>query len=619
MKKCTKCNLSFEDDKKFCRKCGTELETSSTNSPKELVKKEVYQDRLKTDPLNIELLHEYTLFLFDNSFFDETTTHSLKILEINKTDILAKELLFKSYLKLKLFNDASIILEQLLVESPNEIKYLEFQANILKELSNFDKAIESYDKILNLQPRNTLILNAKALTLIENNKIEEASAIFYNIFIENQDDKLTSVYVGIYFTLKGDYETAKNILTPILSEKELAISKIHKNRGLLYLYICLCNLNIELTEIKKWLSLIDFKVLSTKFPNIDERKLAQNTLHVINNELNSIDNSDNTKSKKEILIGFNFDTSRFYFTEDSNPILAEILYNIATKQADFKLYTESINFLRKAVEYCPNENKYKEKYDEIKKQLDITLGKSKKKVITIILSSLIGILIIVASIYLFNYFKEESEWKNVKKINTVTSFQNYLNVHLNSKYTNECKLLQEEAIWNEAKTTNTYDSYRKYILLYPSGKHINDKQYTKFKYIEDFIKMLKWDAKNIEQHNVLNIPQLNTIELAKYISVNGVNFVDYASKIDKKIMKAQIINELENRKGFCFGYLSDMSWYYSQPEKYKTAFDESKNGNKEKIYVMITGPQLETYYELIFEKIKEDYFLTDCSYFVTGD
>ena len=69
MKTCTKCNLSFDDDKKFCPKCGAPLTIIYQIEQKEVAKKSVFEDRLKNDPLNIEILHEYAQFLFNNMIF----------------------------------------------------------------------------------------------------------------------------------------------------------------------------------------------------------------------------------------------------------------------------------------------------------------------------------------------------------------------------------------------------------------------------------------------------------------------------------------------------------------------------------------------------------------------
>jgi len=95
MKTCLKCNLSYDNDKNFCKKCGSPLVTEYNIGPKEVAKKSVYEDRLKIEPLNLELLHEYAQFLFNNLLFKEAINVELKILAIKEGDVIAKELLFK--------------------------------------------------------------------------------------------------------------------------------------------------------------------------------------------------------------------------------------------------------------------------------------------------------------------------------------------------------------------------------------------------------------------------------------------------------------------------------------------------------------------------------------------
>jgi predicted amidophosphoribosyltransferase len=94
---CPKCNSSYTDDKKFCKKCGIPLISEYCIEPKELAKKTVFEDRLKIDPLNLEILHEYAQFLFNNSLSIEAIVVLLKILTLNEKDGMAKDMLFKSY------------------------------------------------------------------------------------------------------------------------------------------------------------------------------------------------------------------------------------------------------------------------------------------------------------------------------------------------------------------------------------------------------------------------------------------------------------------------------------------------------------------------------------------
>jgi len=52
MKTCPNCKASYqEDDKKFCKKCGTELTTVYSIPAQEMAKKTVFEDRLTADPL----------------------------------------------------------------------------------------------------------------------------------------------------------------------------------------------------------------------------------------------------------------------------------------------------------------------------------------------------------------------------------------------------------------------------------------------------------------------------------------------------------------------------------------------------------------------------------------
>jgi hypothetical protein len=81
MKTCPKCRINYPEDKKFCKKDGTPLtegfETGGYElDPKDVAQKSVFEDRLKADPLNVSILHEYAQFLFNKKIYQE----SIKIL-----------------------------------------------------------------------------------------------------------------------------------------------------------------------------------------------------------------------------------------------------------------------------------------------------------------------------------------------------------------------------------------------------------------------------------------------------------------------------------------------------------------------------------------------------------
>ena len=130
MKTCKDCNLSYADDKKFCKKCGKPLTTEYQIDPKDIAKKTVFEDRIKTDPLNVGLLQEYAQFLFNTQLFKETITVSLKILVLSENDRIANELLYKSYSKLNMLKEALEFGKQLLSENPTDILLLQELAQL---------------------------------------------------------------------------------------------------------------------------------------------------------------------------------------------------------------------------------------------------------------------------------------------------------------------------------------------------------------------------------------------------------------------------------------------------------------------------------------------------------
>ena len=61
MKTCKECGIEYDDYKKFCKKCGSALTEKKKIETMETVKKLVFEERLKADPLNLEILKEFSL------------------------------------------------------------------------------------------------------------------------------------------------------------------------------------------------------------------------------------------------------------------------------------------------------------------------------------------------------------------------------------------------------------------------------------------------------------------------------------------------------------------------------------------------------------------------------
>lgn len=476
MKTCTKCNSSYEDDKKFCKKCGIPLTIEYNINPKEIAKKQVYEDRLKADPLNEEILQEYSQFLFNNLLLKESISVLLKILAINESNYFAKELLLKSYNKLKMAKEAVEIGELLLKEKPEDIALLEELAKTSNEIGDINKAIDYYNKIIKIQPANTNVLNEIALIFLEKNDIEKAIEVFTNLYEKGKDDRIVKIYTGIGKALKADYATAINLLSDDYSVKADSLYDLDNIRSFLHLAFSLCQTNANINEVNKWFNLINIELLKENYHILDENALAKTVSYILTKNIDTISKTSNVSSASyliENLIKDYLISTEFYFTQNTNPIIANLWYILACKQEDLKLYSIALNTCKKAVYLIPEENKYKGKITELNKIITTQSQKSKRKTIIAIVSIIAIIVIIIISFFLYLNYKEKSTWEKAKETNTFASYQSYINEYPDGKFITDSKPLLEEALWKETFAGNTKQQYDNYLSLYPNGKYSN--------------------------------------------------------------------------------------------------------------------------------------------------
>lgn len=517
MKRCNNCNLSFDDNKMFCKKCGKPLISEYQIDPIEAAKKTVLEDKIKADPLNLELLHEYAQFLYSSLIFKDAITVSLKLLAINEKDSLANELLFKSYLKLNMLKEASEFGKLLLLERPTDIFILQELAEISGKLGNAYKETEYYTQILSLQPTNTSALLNKAHNLLEENQLEKAIDIFSNLYIAGQNDRITTIYAGINEALKANYKAAIKLLSPILIDNEHTNQNdINSNRGVLYFVYCLCQSSARMLEIEQWAARINQQNLKQNYHVLDEQTNVKILEFVVNQSLSEIIPSKNAHCQF-LKITENY-LDNVHFTTFSNSNIAELWYAVGNKQAESKIFSDAADSFQKACDLMPNEPKYKEKFNEITTLFETEIRKRKRKRNFIITTSIAAVIIVVVSIFAYRSFEEKSAFELAKKLNTASSYQTYLDKYSKGKYLFDALQLKEEASWNLAKTLNTAEGYNDFILNYANSKHYQEantlkedavwkvskstKDYSNYlqKYpAGKYIKYIKYDIPDIER------------------------------------------------------------------------------------------------------------------------
>ena len=480
MKICKKCNIEYSDDKKFCKLCGSPLSQDYNIDPKKLAKKSVYEDRLKTDPLNIEILHEYAQFLFNNQLFQNSVSTLLKILAINESDEFAKELLYSSYLKLKMYREAQEIGELLLEDRSTDLSFIEGLAANSLQLGNRDKAYEYYEAILKLDPANPKALYHKAIGLLEKNEIENAINILNQKYEEGNRDRIVSIYAGIDKYFSDDYDKAIEILTSCFLDNDTTLSDVHSQRGLIYLIYCLCKSKHQIDKIDEWFSLLDFHSIKRFQLSTDSIMLAKATDEVITIYLEPLQNLTSYKIHYSINLYLNKPT--IYCTEASSSYIAKIWYKIADIQESMGLLKDAQISFKKATELNPDNTDYIKRLNEIIALGAILEKQQKRKVFTIATSLILLVILIVISVNLYNRHKENKLWKTAQQQNTFVSYQRYLRQYPENRFSAQAIQLQEDALWQEAKQENTIESYDEYLKKYEynDGKYISEaKEYKK--------------------------------------------------------------------------------------------------------------------------------------------
>jgi hypothetical protein len=474
MKTCKKCNITYDDDKKFCKKCGSPLETEFKIESKEDAKKLIFEEKLKADPLNVDLLCEYVQFLFNNSMLKDSIPVALKLLAINENDTLTKEILFNTYLKLEMFEKATKIGDELLKEKPNDITLLEKIGNINEKEKKFSEALEIYNSVLAIQPSNSEVLFRKAVVLAKTNQILEALPIFAVLKAEGNEDKLVTIYAGIDRAINGEYKSAIDIFTSVLSTKK-SYQGIHYNRGLLYQTYSLSQSNLSFENINIWFSMIDLTILNDNHNNLDEEILAKTVSLIVNYILISWQVDE--KFEKDLPANIIHKTD-FYFTGQTKEIIAETWYNIASNQIKIGYYEDAKESLTEATQLMPGVNKYDEELINIISLINKYKRKKNRNATIILISLAIIIIVGIFSVFAYKKYKDNKSWEMAQAQNNPSSVHEYLSKYPNGHHRDKAKELYEKLYedlkWEETKSLNTLDAVNDYLKQFPNGKHITD-------------------------------------------------------------------------------------------------------------------------------------------------
>lgn len=584
MKTCEKCNLSYDDDKKFCKNCGSALKVTEVMSAKVNAQIFVFEEKLKANPLNLELLTEYAQLLYDNSEYEKSISILYRILAINDKIEFADKLLFDIFIKIEKVEDAIEIGNKLLINNKNDISLLSKLAELSSQLKDKEKELYYYDKIQELDPNDIHALLFKSISLIEENKVNESLSYFKKLFLSGKRDRLTIIYSGLSFALDGEFNMAienfKNNSALIESKK----NDVHFNRYCLYWSYCHYSINSYLFKVEEKFSTVDFETLKSKYSEIDEEITLKIISHIINETLKLTKAENATRYLNEIIFQYLIPTES-YFSQNSNIVIADCWYNLSIKQQELGLSKDAIISCEKALIINPSGNNYSDKLSEIKNAIDSSKASHKKRNMYGALSFIILIVIGTLSYILTLKLIENKIWSALESQNIEASFKDYLNKYPKGKYSKEAKQRYDSILWDNALSVNNYETYKFYL----------DSSYFKTYTLEADTLQQKvlWDNAVLKNSSDAYQRYIDLFPLGKYSE--KVNLV-----LDKKLWEKTVREGTENAfetylKRFpsgkylkeANGFLDDFLWDYSISqdsysgyENYKSRFPNGKHVNK---------------------------------------
>jgi len=472
MKTCLSCNITYDDSKNFCKKCGSALVEEQKLESREAAKKQVLEDRLKADSLNKGLLLEYAQFLFGNNLYKDAVAVLLKILALDEKDVTATDLLFRAYQNLQMYKEAGETGKQLLAFRPGDISLHESLILIFAALKNNTETLGFCDYVLNTEPKNVVALYNKALILLEENDLPKACSLFKQAYLAGQKDQITVIYTGIHHALQGEFDQAVEVLLPCLDKEQDNSGNISIQRGMLYMAYSFCKTSADLSHVKQWFAKLDLALLKKNQLTQDENAVLVITRFVIDESLNNVSDSADIKYELNHLIKNYLGVD--YFTAESSPVMADLWYKVGSKEAKLVSISDALLSFQQAVDLMPGEQKYSKALAEAKAELAIIRQKRKRKQVLIFATGIGIVALIIGSVFLYRFIKENNVWKAAVNENTSISYQRYLSRYPEGRFCLEASSKKEDLIWEKVKKSNNTQELYDYLLDFPNGKYYDE-------------------------------------------------------------------------------------------------------------------------------------------------
>ncbi len=604
-KKCNACNLTYENDKKFCKSCGKPLSMivlSATDT-----KKMVFEEKLKINNLDVTVLSEYAQFLYDNKEYNNTVAILVKIMAIDGNNSFAHNLLFNTYQKQNAYKDAIEIGTEILLKEPKNKALLENLAQLANALDDKEQEVRFYKAMVELSPNDNSLLTKQANLLLHLDKITEATQLFSQLFSLGDRQRITLIYTGIDQVTIGNYKTANETFSSSLSSSEPFPNDSIKQSFYLYYAYSQSQTGGSFEQIDDTFNKVVFEKLNKTEANAEmASKILLHLLELILTgvqKVNPVNVNDRIGDLTRRYFHKIVDLANTYKTV-TNPILGLYLFKMAEVECGVGLFAEALDSIIEAKACAPMNTVYSDKYEEINKLVQKEERKRKIKKAIIISAAVLGIIIAGITIMRHLKNKEIEIWKKAITTNTVEAYKQYLKVYPEGVYKVTADSLCDHALWTETLSSNTYEACQNYKIQFPTGRYISK--------VDSLCEEKVWQ----------NSIKLNSVESYKEY-INKYPNGKYLNKAQKKynlldirigdLWKSEIGKELggcgnyyyssDNSSVLIFGGTSSSDLYIVINEQLRAVYPEDNNNENVEVYSNREGDKV----RLDIKKIKVEY------------
>ena len=146
MKVCPSCKGQYDENMKFCRKCGVSLVTDKASTPNVIAKRHVYETKITQEPGNTNILVEYGNYLLSIGLIDEALIQYFSAIELKAEGETVRMRIVEAYHGDKQYDNA---ITQLLIIM--EARQEDMPAKLFHGISEY-LFLSSSDKFLIASP-----------------------------------------------------------------------------------------------------------------------------------------------------------------------------------------------------------------------------------------------------------------------------------------------------------------------------------------------------------------------------------------------------------------------------------------------------------------------------------